>query len=476
MTNEWKSIPTPKDLHDLYYHYELPLARAFYHIERRGVATDAVRLEELKGFLLAQLEDLASLMSDKLSRHIAFSKLHAERMDWERKDYFNLASPKDVATILKSRGLVLPKNRLTHSETTGEDALNQLYAESGDQILMEVLRAREYSKILGTYVNAKLHDGILYSAYRVTGTVTGRRSARKNLFGFGTNAQNLPKHSQLGHRFRRCIRARDGKILISCDQVQAEDFIVSGLIADIGGDFSGLRELQAGTDRHSRLASKLFNKPEAECGKNTIERFMGKKTRHAGNYDMGHDEFARQLVKEGFTGFTPASCGDLLKIFHRESPGIKGIYHKWVQDQISSCRMLRTPFARERVFLSARPYSDNRKVFKEAYAFDPQSTVGDNTGLSILSCELNNFGLVVMDSHDAATLEVDDNPSAVSLGVSLLNHSFTRDISFTNGLTIRIPIEFEIGYNLEDTTSFKNTEDTLAAYRRCKEENELHQD
>lgn len=467
--NFYKEIPTPRNLREFYYNYQLPLARAFFQIERRGVQCDESKLGELRDFLLQSLEELADAMETITSRRIAYSKAHAERMGWERKDYINLSSPKDVGSLLKSRGLILPKNRMTHHETVDEEALNQLYAETGDQILMEILRGREYTKILGTYVNAKLHQGVLYSTYRVTGTVTGRRSASKNIFGFGTNHQNLPKHSELGHRFRRCIGARDGKILISCDQSQAEDWIVSAIIADVGNDYTGLNELREGIDRHRKLGAKLFHKPESECGKDTPERFFGKKTRHAGHYDVGPDEFAYQLVKEGHTGFTPALCAELLDGFHRDQPGIRQIFHKYIQNQIESSRMLRTPLGRERIFFGARPFANNNRVFKEGYAQIPQSTVGDNTGLAILYCELNDPGLVIMDSHDAIALEVADEPRSVERGIELLTGAFSRTLAMPNGLEIQIPIEYEVGYNLAETVGFKNPSDASSAYRRCQE-------
>lgn len=455
--NSWTEIAIPKNLSEFYYGYELPLARAFFEIEKRGVYTDAERLEELRGFILRDLEGLADTMSDIVGKHVAFSKAHAERLGWPRKEYINLAYPGDIVKILEARGLKVPKDRTTHQKTTAEDALNQLYAETGDEITMQILHAREYTKILGTYVNAKLHNGVLYSSYSVSGTVTGRRSARKNIYGYGTNHQNLPKHSDLGKLFRACIVARPGMILVACDQAQAEDWLVSGLIADIGGDYKGLDELRGGIDRHRKLASLLFRKPESECGKDTPERFFGKKTRHAGNYDMGEEEMARQMVMEGHS-VTTDLCRDFLGIFHGDNPGIRGVFHKFVRDQLSFTRTLVTPFGRERVFLGCRPYSDNKKVFKEAFSHIPQSSVGDNTGMAILFCERNEPGYVVMDGHDAVVLEVPDDLEHVLFGTELLDAAFDRQIKLPNGLEIQIPVEFEIGHDLAHMVGYKSTE------------------
>ena len=459
-------IPTPKNLVE-FYQYEMQLSRAFHHIERRGVMCDVDKLEELRQYITKGLLEVELEMSGLLKANVAFSKEQAESRGWTRKEYINLASPSDILNLLRLRGLKVPKNRMTGRETTGEDALNQIYADSGDEVIRRILHARELTKILGTYVNVRLFDGILYSSYRVTGTVTGRRSAGKNIFGYGTNHQNLPKHSDLGRRFRSCVRARNGKIFVNCDQCQAEDWIVSGIIADVGADFHGLEELRSGKDRHTRLASKLFSRPEAECGKDTLERFMGKKVRHAGNYDMGPDEFARQLVKEGLRG-DKRLCAAFLEIFHNEEPGIRDVFHKHIQRELESTRMLRTPLGRERIFMGCRPYDNNKQVFKEAYAFEPQSTVGDNTGLAILYCECNWPDMVVLDTHDAVSLEVGDNEMDVVRGVELLSGGFDRKIVFPNGLEIIIPVEFEIGYSLGEMVAMKNG-NICAALEKAKQ-------
>lgn len=447
-------IPTPTDLRSFYYGYELPLAYAFHAIEKRGVLTDERKLAELRRYLTAELTLTAERLSDLAHKTVCYDSKDASRRGLARSDYINLNYYKDVADLLVSRGLKVPKDRWTGNPTTSEDAINTMFAESGDPVLKEILYSRELSKMKGTYVDVRLSSGVLYCSYVVTGTVTGRRSSRRNVFGLGTNQQNIPKHSELGKRFRSCIVARPGKIFISCDQVQAEDWIVNGIIADVSGDDTGLQELKLGVDRHSRLAALLFQTTPEACGKDTPERFMGKKTRHAGNYDMGPQEMARQMIKEGHE--VPIDmCRTHLEIFHKTNPGIKGVFHRYVQETLSRTRTLTTPLHRERIFLSLRPFADNKKEYKEAYSYIPQSTVGDNTGLGILYCETNRKGLVVMDVHDAIVLEVSDDKESVKDGVGLLYDSFQREIIFPSGLSFIIPVEFEIGYDLAHMADVK---------------------
>lgn len=244
-------------------------------------------------------------------------------------------------------------------------------------------------------------------------------------------------------------------IFINCDQEQAEDWVVQGIIADVSGHREGLEELLARVDRHKKLAAFIFSLPEDKCGKGTPQRFLGKKTRHAANYDMREETFSLALAKEGYT--VPVKhCAHLLQQFHIFDPHIRGVYHKWIQEQIRNTRMLKTPHGRERYFLSARPYSDNHKVFLDAYACVPQGTVGDNTGLAVLYMEKHLPGYVVLEDHDAIKLEVPDNDDKILEAMLALQKAFDIELTFPNGLKLKIPIEIEIGYNLEDLTKCDN--------------------
>lgn len=449
---------------EFYYDYELPLAQAFHAISKRGILVDMDGLSDLRLYIGHELIEACQRMSMSCGKAIAASAEFAtDTLKLSKKDPFvNLNSSQQVIKLLsQDLKLKVPKKRGTNGyrESSDEESLQELFAESGNPVIKDILRVRELNKVLGTYVNAKFANDIMLSSYSVTGTVTGRRASKANYLGLGTNGQNQPKHSDLGKRFRRCLIARPGKIFVSCDQIQAEDWIVQGLIADIGGDDRGLKELKEGLDRHARLAAFIFSKPIAQCGKDTPERFMGKKIRHAGNYDMGSNRFAAVMAQEGFT--VPEShCNALLEKFHGYDPGIRQIFHKYVQEQLKTTRQITTPFGRTRQFFSLRDFSDNKKIFKEAYAQVPQSTVGDNTGMSVLWLELHHKGYVVMDGHDAVVLELDDNLQAIRDGVRWLGEAFRRVIRFPRGLELVIPIEFEIGYNLQEMKKCADSQET----------------
>lgn len=441
------------NLESFYNDYEMPLARVFHEIDRRGVLVDQVRLKKFVEGIDKDLEERCRKIESEIGLRVIPKGTKGKKTP---ADTLNLSSVPGLKKVLTERlKIKLKKDWKTKNESTGEEALNEAYAATGNPVLKEILRVRELNKIRSTYAEATLLDSVLYTSYAVTGTITGRRSSRETPFtserghAIGTNVQNLPKQSELGKKFRECIVARPGKIFVSCDQVQAEDWVVCGIIADVSGNRNGLEELLKGVDRHKRLAMQIFQKPESECGKGTMFRFMGKKTRHAGNYGMKAPKMAVELAKEGFS-LGVKYCETLLERFHGYEPDIRNSFQKYVEDNLRNSRTLRTPVGRERYFFGLRPDADNSKIFKEAFSYIPQSTVGDNTGLAILHCERNRPGWVIMDTHDAVTLELDDREDEILAGLEILKNSFDRTFIFPNGTTIKIPIEYTLGYDLKN--------------------------
>lgn len=435
----------------------MPLARAFHEIDKRGVLVDQTRLEKFIKLLDSRLVACCNVIENEVKMKVVPKQPKGVKTP---PGTLNLSSPKQLIEVITNvLKIKLKTDYKTHAATSGEEALNEAYAQGGNIALKSILEARELNKIRGTYAEAVLVDSVLYTSYGVANTVTGRRSARATIFtndqgdAIGTNAQNLPKQSELGKQFRECLVARSGYIFVSCDQAQAEDWVVSAIIADNGGGTKGLDELKNRVDRHKRLAMQIFKKSEAECGKGTMLRYMGKKTRHAGNYGMQAPRMAAVLAAEGFA-VNRKYCEVLLNGFHEAEPEIRGTFQYRIENDLRNSRTLRTPIGRSRYFFGLRPSADNGKLFKEAYSYIPQSTVGDNTGLAVLFCEVNQPGWVVMDHHDAVTLEVPDSESDVCKAINLLSEAFNRELEFPNGTVIQIPIEYELGYDLKNEVEF----------------------
>jgi DNA polymerase len=467
-------------LRTFYQDYEMPLARAFSQIDKKGIQTDSNELGALRKDVVKELGEKCVEISKSLQgRPVGYSAemagALAKQLCIDVKGIFNIGSVPQLKEVLKNElKIKLKTDRKTGKESTGEESLNEAFAATGHPVLKDTLRVRELNKVLGTYIDARLGAGVFYSCYSVTGTVTGRRASRKNFLGFGSNGQNQPKHSDLGERFQGIYVARPGFIFIACDQASAEEWIVQGIIADVSGDIHGIKELHesiaSGISRHARLASQIFGLPlEKTNNKECLEYFLGKKVRHAGNYDMRENTMAAQLAAAGKP--VPINiCAAILQKFHEVEPAIRGVFHKYVEHELRTKKLLRTPLGRERVFHGLRPYGDNSKVYREGYAYIPQSTIGDNNGLAILCCQTVHPGVVLADGHDSMLLEVEDNFDSLLAGIRLVDRAYDRIIKFPNGFEVRIPIDFRIGYSVKglkkcrgsfDIPGLMNTFDSL---------------
>jgi uracil-DNA glycosylase family 4 len=475
-----KEFDEQPQLRRFYEQYEMPLARAFHSIDKVGIQTDPQSLGELRKSIVQELGEKCVSISTALGgRPVVYSAQMAvdlaRELKIDSKGVLNIASVPQLKDVLKNElHIKLKTDRKTGKESTGEESLNEAFASTGNPVLKHILRTRELNKVLGTNVDAELCNNVFYSCYSVTGTVTGRRASRKTFLGFGSNGQNQPVHSDLGERFNSIFIARRGKIFIACDQASAEEWIVQGIIADVSGDVKGIRELEesirTGISRHAVLASQIFGLPIAQTNnKDCLEYFLGKKVRHAGNYDMRENTMAAQLAAAGFP-VKVDFCAAILYKFHEVEPNIRGVFHKYVEHELCTKRMLRTPLGRERTFYSLRPYGDNSKVFREGYAYIPQSVIGDNNGLAILFCEAKQPGSVLKDGHDSMLCEADDNFESMMAQIRLMQQSYDRVIRFPNGFEVKIPIDFKIGYSFKglkkcreplEETGLKNTFDSL---------------
>jgi hypothetical protein len=473
-------------LYSFYKDYEMPLQRAFYEIEKRGILTDPLRLLLLHKHILKEKQ----VTLDEIKRLTSTTVISKNETKGKPDlSVINLSSPKQLILWLNSIGIKLPKNRDTGNETTNQEALEKVYAETGNPVLRHILRNRELNKIDGTYIRAWLNRDILYSSYFATGTVGGRRSSRKNFLGLGTNHQNLPKHSFLGRAFRSCLIARQGRIFVSADLKGAEDWIVHGIIADQGGSLQGINELKAGINRHKKTASLLFGLPIEQLSKDDIEYYLAKRSRHGFNYGMMGDKQSRILAAEGIgleglylvlqdgrkmtlpkeyllyaqmdfaqrsrayrNNHTPIAfagfCSYLNAKLDSLEPDIRRVYQKYIIGAMSNNGQLITPIGRIRDFMSLRPGDDNGSVFRDGFSYIPQSTVGDITGLAILYLETHYPGLVISDGHDAVVTESLDSFDSVRNCIHHISNAYKQIIEFPNGTKITIPIEFEIGYDL----------------------------
>ena len=473
------------------YQYEQALAAAYHRIDDRGILVDVAALDLLRKEVESEIANVCGTLSSNWGILVYVGKIQPSFNSgnvstlWQRSVNINANSgDSSILNTLKSLGYKVPAVRKKNKdkewemkESADELALQKMFAETGDINLKHLMRVKELTKLLGTYINARLYRDTFYSTYGVASTVTGRRGCSKHVFGFGGNAQTFPSHTsdRFTHDYRKCLVARPGTIFFSVDQKSAEDWPVSAL----AGNYQALKELGAITwpesDRHTRLAAFVFGIPVSQYTRKewkddshpagTMRYIGGKKARHANNYRMKAQRMSEELAKLGFS-FTKQACEGILAKVNQADPLIQTVFHKYVETCINTDRTLRTPLGRERQFFNFRPGSPNNEALNEACAYIPQSTVGDNTGLAVLYLDsIAKIPYVINEAHDSIKQEVPDNLSELERVFIQTDKAFDRTLRFYNGIEVKIPIEAELGYDFENKVSLKDY--TIEALREA---------
>ena len=466
---------TPNKITSEYLH----ALQAIYHrIDSRGIVVDKERLKDASNYINTDIRKQCDIVSAAWAVPCYIGAGNRPEIILGSSINLNSSSGDNTPLMqLKKMGFKIPKvsSRDEDGNYITKDSLNELvlqkiYATNqfgilgGDPALRALLRIRELGTLRARYINANLYEregtSLFLTNYNIAGTVTGRRGSRKHTFGFGGNAQNFPKHGELAKVYRRCLVARPGKILLNVDQMQAEDWPTSALAQNM----EALDDLRNNVDRHRKLGCLIFDLPwdyytDAEW-KDSIERYLGKKTRHANNYGMRANTMSDSLAKEGHS-VTPAQCAAILEKVNKHDPSVEHVFHKYIKDCLYANRTLRIFFSRERIFfgLRAGESGSNNKIFNEAFSYIPQSVVGDNTGFAVFALETGNDatrGHVIQECHDSIMQEIDDNVDSIWDHIQAAKKAFDRTIRFDNGIEINIPVEGELSYDFSQGVSLKS--------------------
>jgi DNA polymerase-1 len=156
---------------------------------------------------------------------------------------------------------------------------------------------REAAKLTSTYEGYldRLAGGRIFGRFQALGAASGRMSCGH------PNLQNIPA------RLRPCVRAPEGRVLVSADYSGCELRIVASLSGDEALIAALLEE-----DFHSAVASRLFNKPVSKT-ENPELRHQAKGINFGLLYGMGAKSLgadlgittseARALMDRYFEGF-----------------------------------------------------------------------------------------------------------------------------------------------------------------------------
>lgn len=217
---------------------EQPLSFVLADMEVAGIAVDLAHLGALEAGFAAEVADAEAEAHELAGRP------------------FNLGSPKQLQEILfVERGLPKTK-RIKTGYTTDADALQTLFAKTGDPLLESLLRWRDVSRLRQTVAGLiPLADAgsRIHTTFNQTVAATGRLSSQD------PNLQNIPIRTDAGRRIRAGFVVGEGyDWLLTADYSQIEMRIMAHMSADEGL----IEAFRSGEDLHTTMAARVFDQPE----------------------------------------------------------------------------------------------------------------------------------------------------------------------------------------------------------------------
>jgi DNA polymerase-1 len=226
-----------KELETLFRTIEMPLVSVLASMESTGIKINIPFLREYSVVLQKQLEGVQKEIFELA------------------EEEFNIASPKQLGTILFEKLRIIENAKLTKSKQyqTGEEILQKL--EHKHPIAKKILEYRGLAKLKSTYVDTFPNlvnsvTGRIHTQYNQAVTATGRLSSSN------PNLQNIPVRDEEGRKIREAfIPSDENHVLLAADYSQIE----LRLVAALSGDESMMNAFFNGDDIHAATAAKIYN-------------------------------------------------------------------------------------------------------------------------------------------------------------------------------------------------------------------------
>lgn len=434
LTNEIWGVLKPKLEADPFastiYKFQFGMQGPAFVMTRRGILIDQAERLRLLEALIEQRDRLEHILNT-LATAV-----------WGRP--LNANSSQSLAAFFYGT-LKLPeqhrydKQRKLRVVTTNAEAIEKLSTYFvAKPICNTIIELRHIIKDIAMLRTAIDADGRLRCSYNTTGTETGRWSSNKNVFGTGTNLQNVKD------RLRRMCRADDGKKLGQADLSQAE----SRVVAYLSDDANYILACESG-DLHTTCCRMIWPdlpwtgdlKKDKEIAEQPFYhhmsyRDMSKRVGHGSNY-YGTPNAIAQIIK-----VPPKLISSFQELYFDRFPGIR----KWQRDTITYVqqhRQIISPLGRRRQFFG-RP--DDPATWREAIANVPQGMIGDIVNVALYRAAKLDPGFVQVlgQVHDSILFqfpkELED--AACKAILQCLQVPFT-----VHGKLRLIPAEVVTGWN-----------------------------
>ncbi len=392
------------------FEFEMELLSPLWDIARKGITVDKKRMASIQRSCEVAIVEKGGRLNEIAGKPL------------------NVASNQQVAKFLFEQ-LALPVQKLTDAKKPSADDfvladLDLLLPEGEKKEAVQLLRAvRKSRSLISKFTTIEYDaDGRMRCHYNIGGTVTGRLASKKFYpTDTGANLQNIPRDKEV----RSVFIPDPGFTFFYNDLERAESLVV----AKLTGDPLMLEDHEPGKDAHRRLAARLYSREEEDISKD--QRYMGKQTRHAGNYMEGPKIFQRNVNK------IAASTG--VEISLKEAKFFIGAYRemhpflqKWWDDtmyRVKHTGILYNLCAHKR---PRRFYDRIENCLPAAIAYVPQSTIGDTLNMAIIKAEKDEVfkatgAQILVQVHDAIGGQVphENAETAMAMLKDLMNVTLT---------------------------------------------------
>lgn len=402
-------------------------------MERAGIRVD---IDKLNGFADKLQKEL-----DKTAKDI-FTEVGHE---------FNIGSPKQVGEVLFiERGL--PTNRKTKSGgfSTDERTLRELVTV--DPVVGLVLKYRELSKLLSTYLAPLpqwLNEGTkhLHTVYNQLGAVTGRFSSQN------PNLQNIPLGEVSGVNIREAFIADTNSVLVAFDYSQQE----LRLLAELSKEENMLDSFRNNEDIHKRTAAEIF---DLELSAVTDEqRKIGKTVNFGVVYGISAFGLSDRLKID------PKKASEFIKLYFQRYPQVRNYYDQLIAEaKVSGFASTVLGRRRDAFGLTASNFLLRQATEREIMNFPLQGSAADITKKAMIAVagvlkQGDYPAVMVLQVHDELVFQynTDKKMSELSNDKSFLD--FVRKVRETmlGVIDLQVPLEVgvEVGGNWGDMTEIE---------------------
>ena len=364
----------------VYEEIELPSSITLALMEARGVSIDTAKLQELFETLSSEVATIAKEAYKIIGKEI------------------NLASPKQLQTVLFDELGMTGTKALKTGFSTNAAALTELFEQNGHPFLEKLLAHRDSTKLkqmVETLLKAVDDDSKIHTTYVQTGTSTGRLSSEN------PNLQNIPIRNPRGAQIRDSFVASENfETLLTADYSQIEMRIMAHLSEDPGL----IEAFKKGEDLHRFVGSRIFGVEPSDVTADM--RSQVKAMSYGLVYGLSEYGLAKQL------GLSNADAKQLMKDYFERFGGVRRYLAKVVEDA-KAVGYTKTLHGRRRPFddLNSSIFQVRENARRAALNAPIQGTAADimKLAMNAIHSEMASFGLksqMLLQVHDELVFEV----------------------------------------------------------------------